>query len=377
MKIEWKSCFKVGLSIFLLYLCIHYWTNVSGVLFAFIGAATPLLIGFVIAYIINILMSFYEKHYFTKSKHRMLLKSRRPVCLILSIITFIASVTLIICLVVPQLNSCMQVIFAALPGALNALVDWIEGLNVLPENIMDSLGAVDWQSRIGQIFNLLVSGIGNVTDIVISTVTSVVSGIATFFMAVIFSIYLLLGKEKLSGQCKRLMNRYLKKSWNDKAGYVISVLNDSFHRYIVGQCTEAVILGVLCIIGMLILRLPFAAMIGTLIGFTALIPIAGAYIGAAVGAFMIFTVAPVKALIFLIFIVILQQLEGNLIYPKVVGSSLGLPAIWVIAAVTVGGGLMGILGMLLGVPLAAAAYRLLREEINKPILVKEKAEKGV
>ena len=144
---------------------------------------------------------------------------------------------------------------------------------------------------------------------------------------------------------------------------MVGVINDCFHRYIVGQCTEAVILGVLCMLGMMIIRLPYATMIGALIGFTALIPVAGAYIGAFVGAFMILTVAPVKALIFLVFIVVLQQLEGNLIYPRVVGSSLGLPAIWVLAAVTVGGGVLGVPGMLLGVPLTAAVYRLVRNDV--------------
>ena len=142
------------------------------------------------------------------------------------------------------------------------------------------------------------------------------------------------------------------------------MVNDCFHGYIVGQCIEAVILGTLCAIGMAILRLPYATMIGALVAFTALIPVAGAYIGAAVGAFMILTVDPWKAVIFLIFLVILQQFEGNVIYPRVVGSSLGLPGIWVLAAVTVGGGIMGITGMLLGVPMAAALYRILREDVN-------------
>ena len=146
---------------------------------------------------------------------------------------------------------------------------------------------------------------------------------------------------------------------------VAAIFDDCFHRYIVGQCLEAVILGVLCIIGMLLLRMPYATMIGTLVGFTALIPIAGAWIGTGIGVFMILTVSPVKALIFLIFILILQQLENNLIYPKVVGSSMGLPGIWVLAAVTVGGGVMGIPGMVLWVPLTAAFYRLIREDVQK------------
>ena len=147
--------------------------------------------------------------------------------------------------------------------------------------------------------------------------------------------------------------------------YGLSVLNDSFRKYIVGQCTEALILGVLCFAGMVVLRFPYAGMIGTLIGFTALIPIAGAYIGAGVGAIMILTVSPLKSVLFLVFIVVLQQLEGNLIYPRVVGKSIGLPALWVLAAVTIGGKLWGIVGMMIGVPIVAAVYRLVCEDMER------------
>ena len=199
----------------------------------------------------------------------------------------------------------------------------------------------------------------------VSAAVSVFSGAVTLLLALIFSIYLLLGKEKLGSQFHRLMLRYVKPGIYVKMRYVLSVLNDSFHKYIVDQCTEAVILGALCTAGMLVLNLPYATMTGAVIAFTALIPVAGAYIGAGIGAFMILTVSPVKAIIFLIFIVVLQQLEGNLIYPRVVGSSLGLPAIWVLTAVTLGGGLMGIPGMLLGVPLPAPLYRLVKEDVNR------------
>ena len=364
MKLEWKSCFKIGVTVFLLYLCTQYWKNVSDMLVAVLSAATPLIVGCVMAYILNILMSFYEKHYFVKSKNKGVIKSRRIVCMLGAIVTLVAVVVLVLVLVIPELVSCVQILIAEVPDAMKQATEWVYSLGILPENIEDALTAVDWKSRIDQIVNVFVSGIGSVTDVVVSAVTSVVSGVVTFFLGIIFAIYLLSGKEHLGNQANRLVLRYLKKSWYDKLKYVLMVLNDSFHRYIVGQCTEAVILGVLCTVGMLLFRLPYATMIGALIAFTALIPIAGAYIGAGVGAFMILTVSPVKALIFLIFIVVLQQIEGNLIYPKVVGSSMGLPAIWVLSAVTVGGGIMGITGMLLGVPLAAAMYRLLREDVN-------------
>ncbi len=366
MKIEWKSCLKAAVSIFLLYLCILYWPNAARLFLALLDAAAPLLIGCAIAYMINILMSLYEKHYFTKSTNPFLQKSRRPVCMTAAFVTLFAIIALIIRLVLPQLISCMQLIFALLPDAMNALTDSLEAWEILPEDIANTLAAIDWQSKMGDFIKVITSGIGNVMDVIISTVTAVFSGVVTLFISIIFSIYLLSGKERLGSQIGRTLRHYMKKSWYDRAAHVLNVMNDCFRRYIVGQCTEAVILGLLCTLGMLLLGLPYAAMIGALIAFTALIPIAGAYIGACVGAFMILTVSPLKAVIFLVFLVILQQLEGNLIYPRVVGSSIGLPAIWVLAAVTIGGGIMGIPGMLLGVPLAATIYRLLREDVNKP-----------
>lgn len=146
------------------------------------------------------------------------------------------------------------------------------------------------------------------------------------------------------------MKRFMKEKLYTDTRHVLTVLNDSFHKYLVGQFTEALILGGLCTVGMWIFQFPYATMTGAVIAFTALIPVAGGYIGAAIGAFMIMTVSPIKAILFLIYIVVLQQLEGNIIYPRVVGSSMGLPGIWVLAAVTVGGGVMGIVGMLIGVP---------------------------
>ena len=365
MKIEWKSCFKIGLSIFLLYLCIHYWEKVAGFASTFLGAAVPLIAGCAIAYIINILMSFYERHYFPKSNKEIIKKSKRPVCLTASIITLAAVIALIIGLVVPQLISCIELIIAELPAAIKKVIDWVNGLNIVPDDIMSMITSIDWQSRIGQIVEMLTSGIGSVMDVVITTVSSVVSGVLTVVLGLIFAVYLLIGKDKIGKQIDRVFTHYLKESWYKKIKYVISVFDECFHRYIVGQCTEAVILGLLCTVGMLILRLPYAAMIGAFIAFTALIPIAGAYIGAAVGAFIILMESPFKALVFLIFIVILQQVEGNLIYPRVVGSSMGLPGIWVLAAITVGGGVMGITGILLSVPVAATFYRLLKNNIIK------------
>lgn len=365
MKLSWKTCFKIGISIFILYLCIHFWPNVAGLLGTFLKAATPLFIGALMAYIINILMSFYERHYFPKSTSKFVIGSRRPVCLVVALITLIAIVSLVVYIILPELIECVKLIIDTAPEIIDTVLSKLDEFNLLPENISATLATIDWQSKIGQIVDLISDGVTNIFDIVLSTVMSVFSGIVTGFLAFVFAIYMLAGKEKLYAQSKRFLRHYLKEKWYNRVRYFFSIMSDSFHKYIVGQCTEALIIGVLCTIGMLVLRLPYATMIGALIAFTALIPVAGAYIGAIVGALLILTVSPVKALIFLVFLLILQQLEGNIIYPKVVGSSMGLPGIWVLAAVTIGGGVMGVLGMLLGVPLAATIYRLVKNDINK------------
>lgn len=365
MKLEWQTCFKVGVSIFILYICITYWEKVADLLGAVITASSPLLIGCAVAYIVNILMSCYEKIYAPKSRKKLVNKSRRPVCMVAAYITVVAIVVLVVALILPQLTSCIMIIVSEVPNAIRKAINYVEGLHVLPDNIFDVLDSIDWKSRIMEILGVVTSGVGNVVNVLVNTVTSVFSGIVTALISIIFSFYLLSGKDKLISQFKRIIKRYMKPKWEENTMYALTIFNNCFKKYIVGQCTEAVILGVLCALGMLILRLPYTTMIGALVAFTALIPVAGAYIGAIVGAFMILTVSPMQALVFLIFIIVLQQLEGNLIYPKVVGSSMGLPGIWVLAAVTIGGGIMGILGMLLGVPLAAALYKIIGNDVKR------------
>ena len=365
-KLEWKTCLKIGSVIFVLFLLIHYWSNISGIIGTVISAATPIFIGLVMAYIINILMSFYERHYFPKSTKKTVLKIRRPVCLTGAILSIIGIVALVIVLIAPQLANCVKLLVAELPGAIKLAINKLKELNILSDDLFNSLSAIDWKSKIGDIVKTLTTGLGSVMDVAVSAVTSVFSGVSNAVIGFIFALYLLLDKNRLSGQVKRVSDRYIPHRFAEKITHILSVANDCFHRFIVGQCTEAVILGTLCMVGMLILRLPYAPMIGALIAFTALIPIVGAFIGAGVGAFLIFMESPIKAVIFLVFIVILQQIEGNLIYPKVVGSSIGLPGIWVLAAVTVGGGVLGISGMMIGVPAAAAVYRLIKENLNSP-----------
>lgn len=371
MKITWKNCLKIGVTFFLLYIAIVFWEDISGLLSAIFAAMFPLLIGGAIAYVINIPMTFYEKHYFPKQKGKFFTVTRRPVCMTAAFLTVVAVVVLVVWLIIPKLGECVSVIVAKFPGLFEKALAFARGLDVMPEDILNSLSEIDWQSKLTDIIGTITSGVGNVVGGVISVVAGVFSGIVTVLLSIIFSIYILATKDSLKNGGTKLLNRYASEKWNKRISYVLSVLNECFHSYIVGQCTEALILGVLCTIGMLIFGFPYALMIGALIAFTALIPVAGAYIGAGVGAFMILTESPVQALLFLVFILVLQQLEGNIIYPKVVGTSMGLPGIWVLAAVTIGGGIFGVLGMLLGVPIAAAVYRIVGDDLKKAEPVSE------
>lgn len=364
INIDWKTCLRVGISVFVVFLCIHYWTTTASLIKTFLSAVLPLIIGAVIAYPLNILMEFYERHILKRTNNPKIYKLRNAICLVLTLVTLLLIIALVVALVVPQLTSCIKLLIDKIPGAIDKVVDFVAQFEIVPEDILGMLEGIDWKSKISEIISVATTGIGSAFDVVVSTVSSVVSGATSGILALIFAIYLLLSKDKLMGQLDRVIKHFIKKELYDKGRYVLKTANDAFHKFIVGQCTEAVILGVLCAVGMLVLRLPYAAMMGAVTAFTALIPVVGALIGGAIGCLLIFVESPTKALIFLIFIIILQQLEGDLIYPKVVGSSIGLPGIWVFVAVAVGSGMFGILGMMISVPIAATAYKLLGNEVN-------------
>lgn len=363
MNISKTSCIRILLTVLIAFVCIRYWSAAEAAVRIAVSAASPLLVGAVIAYIVNILMGFYE------SKLSVSPKLRRPVCMLLAFLTLALVVVLLFSMIIPELINCLQLILEKLPGALRTAYTWTDdNFNVsaylTDQNIISTLENLNIQETVKKIVSALMSGVGGAMGSIVSGVSSVASAVATAFIALVFSVYLLLGKETLAGQLTRLVKTYLGETALSRLVSVSRTVDNSFHSFIVGQCLDAVILGALCIIGMTVFRFPYAMMIGCLVGFTALIPIAGAYIGAAVGAFMIFTVNPLQALLFVVFLVVLQQLEGNLIYPKIVGASIGLPGIYVLAAITVGGGVMGIPGMLLGVPVTAALYRLVKDNLT-------------
>ena len=363
-KRELRFFALLAVTAFAVFLGITYWENAAGLFKTVFAAAFPLIVGAVLAYPVNILVSFYERHFFKNSKSKAIVKGKRAICVVLAVLTIAAILALVVALVVPQVTQCIKLVIAELPAFMDGVVEKLGEFDIVPENIIKTLSGIDWKTKITENIKTITSGFGSVMDVVVTTVSSVVSGVTTTFLALIFALYVLLSKNVLMSQIKRLAKHYIPEKAHDRLAYFVTVADDCFHKFIVAQCTESVILGVLCMIGMLILRLPYAAMIGAVICVTAFIPVVGGLIGGGIGAFLILMESPVKALIFLVFIILLQQIEGDLIYPRVVGSSIGLPSIWVLAAITIGGGVFGILGMLLGVPVASTAYRLIKNDIN-------------
>lgn len=327
----------------------------------------PLVLGCLIAYALNIIMKFLEKNWFPDSANPVLRRCKRGICLFLSIFMIIGALLLIIRIVVPELMDAFAVIGDEIPVYFEKIQEWVVKNGEMFPTVAESIGEmkINWQELFQKIVSYATSGVTSMLNSAVIFVTKLLGSVVNISIALIFAIYILLNKEKLKSQAVTLENVYLKSSFIRQVNKVVYTAHSCFTSFISGQCVEAVILGILCTVGMFILRFPYAPMVGTFIGATALIPMVGAYIGAVVGAFMIFTVSPIKALGFIVFIVVLQQLEGNLIYPKVVGASIGLPGMWVLTAVTIGGGLGGIPGMLIGVPLAATIYRLIRQDVKE------------
>lgn len=331
------------------------------------NALYPLILGGAIAYVFNIFLSFCERHYFPKIKTGIVALSRRAVCLVFSLTFTALAAVLLFKVVVPEFVKSIGLIWEQVPVIAMDLTDWaIEKSENFPDiqNKLMELD-IDWNSFAKTAVKFVTVGAGGIISYVADVMSAFTLTLTRVVIAIIFAIYLLVCKDGIKKGLARAENVYLKPSFAKKLNHVLDTANKTFKAFFVGQFTEAIILGSLCAGGMFLLKLPYAAMTGTVVGVTALIPIVGAYIGAALGAFMILTENPSQALVFLIFLVILQQLEGNLIYPKVVGSSIGLPGIWVLAAVTVGGSLFGITGMLIGVPLSATIYKLIYEDIEK------------
>ncbi len=301
---------------------------------------------------------------------------RRPTSLLLAILLLTGLVLAVLIIVIPQLVESLTTLTTNLPVYLASIQSWLQAKAAAFPQLAEILSGyeIDWQKLITAGVNYLQTSAGSLFSSTFTFAASVFGGIFTFVLAFIFAIYILLQKEKLADQFQRLFQAYLPAPWPGKITALASLTNDTFTRFLAGQFFEAVILGLLFLTAMLVFGFPYAGLISILIAFTALIPMVGAFIGLIIGMFLILMVDPVQSLWFLIMFLVIQQLENNLIYPRVVGSSIGLPAIWVLAAVTIGGGLFGVAGMLIFIPLCSVLYVLIKQAVNNRLLAKRQAE---
>lgn len=346
--------------------------NIWGILF-------PFVLGGAIAFVINVPMSFLEKKIFGKTKdgNKVGEKLARPISLLLTVILAVGVIALVMFGVIPQLTRTMGSLMISIANFVPQMQNWIREFSHNNQEIMKLVNQVQFNQdqAIKWGISILGSGAGNMMNTTMSAVGSIVSGFATFFIAFSFACYILFQKEKLHVQIRKVFFAFIPKQKAEAFLKICSLTYQTFANFLTGQCVEAVILGSMFVVTLSILKMPYALLIGTLIAFTALIPIFGAFIGCAVGCFLIFMVSPKQAILFIIVFLILQQIEGNLIYPHVVGGSVGLPSIWVLAAVTIGGNLMGIVGMLIFIPLVSVLYTIFREFVY--LRLKEKNIKQV
>lgn len=363
-----KKCFPIAVLAFLFYLATLYWKSFVHLTASLLNAASPLLLGLVIAYVVNIIMIRYEAIYKKIFKDRFA-SSRRAICILLSYLTVVLLIVLIISIIAPQIVNAIQTFFK---HGYTTLVPYLKRLSKNTElakytssveSVLKNFRSSN-TSKVQSTLTTMLTGASGAMKTITSVASSFASSLATLVFGLIFSLYLLGGKEKLQRQLKRVITTYLPKI-ADPLYHVAHVFDHAFSSFVVAKVTDGLILGILTTLGCLILQFPYATMIGVIIGVTALIPIIGAYIGAIISAFLILTVKPIQAIYFLIFYIILQQVDDNLIYPRIIGSSLGLPAIWSLGAVTVFGGTFGFIGMLIGVPVTSAIYTLLKEDMDR------------
>lgn len=351
----------------LIFLGVRYISSIAAAVSWLVHLVRPLLIGVVLALILNVPLGMFERRLFAKKPTPKKLKARRPLAIVLSLVLVFGIFVGVAVLVIPEFVAAVRVIASMLLSAMDQLAAFESQMDFsrLPFGEYLSRIDIDWLQLRAELELWFKQAGSAIMDRAAGVIGSVASSVIDSLIGFVFSIYVLANKEKLKRQVSRLIRVWLPERFGGKLIHAARVSADIFRQFIAGQTTEAIILGSLCAIGMWVLQIPYAPMVGALVGVMALIPYVGAFISTAVGAFMILTVSPIKALIFVVFLLALQQIEGNLIYPKVIGAKINLPAMWVLAAITVGGNLAGPIGMLLGVPVASAAYALLKEATDK------------
>ncbi len=359
----------------LLYICVQKINSVAaGVMFVW-NIIFPFALGGAIAFILNVPMHFLENKLFGKLKEQGRMKKlARPICLVLSILLVVAVILLVLVVLIPEIGSTLASLSINIETAFRKFQAWgpvwvketFQYNDQIEQQLLDWINnlEVNWEGIIQTSFDFLKNGAGNMLSSAFTVTKTVISSLTNFFIGFVFACYVLLQKEKLAVQIRKALYAFLPQKAVRHTLRVASLSYRTFANFVTGQCLEAVILGFMFFVAMSILRFPYAVLVGVVIAFTALIPIFGAFIGCVLGAFLILVVNPMQALGFIILFLVLQQIEGNLIYPHVVGSSVGLPSIWVLVAVTIGGNLMGVVGMLIFIPLSSVIYALFRQNVH-------------
>lgn len=363
-----QICGLMAFAAFLVLVVMYSELVVGGIGFLF-DIAMPFIVGGIIAFVLNLPMKGIEERLLGKWRGKLAEKAKRPVSMLLAIIVVLLVIVVVVATVVPQVSNTITVLGKKIPAFLDNVVVELETLAKNYPELEEQVATlqnleINWDSLMDSAVGFLKNGVGSMLTSTVTVAGNIIGGVVEAVIAFIFALYILTQKEKLADQGKRIVNAYCSDRMAAGVLKVMSLLHKNFSSFITGQCLEAVILGTLFVIAMSIFRMPYAFMVGVLIAFTALIPVVGAFIGCVVGAFLILIDNPIMALWFVVLFLVLQQLEGNLIYPKVVGNSVGLPSIWVLMAVSLGGSLFGVAGMLFFIPLLATGYTLLRENVN-------------
>lgn len=356
-------------------LVVLYSAKLGSLALLFIDITMPFIVGAAIAFMINIPMMAIEDKLLGKWKGKSADKFKRVISMVLAVVLVAGIIAVVIVTVLPQLISTIKEIIALVPETFNKAYNWVYKMFQDNPKIMKYLKeidpqSIDWSGMLSGVVGFAKNQFGNVLAGAASLIGSIANGFLNGIISVIFAIYILAQKERVLSQCERIARAYLKEKKYNFIKKTAKLLSVNFHNFITGQCLEASILGLMFVVVMTILKLPYPVLAGVLIGFTALIPIAGAFIGCFICALLILMVSPVKMLAFIVTFLVLQQIEGNFIYPRVVGGSVGLPSLWVLMAVSVGGSLMGVVGMLIFIPIFSTIYMLLREDVNKRNAVK-------
>ena len=363
-NIKKKYIAYIVVATIIVYATVRYFGTVERYILRVTNTLMPFVAGAMMAYIINILMDAYEDLLLKKFHNKKII---RTVSIVLSIFTFVLVIVLLLGLIIPQLVKIMFSIMYTDPGDIKKIIESISKNNIVDKiaDIMNvDINNIDISGYVTKLIHSVMSSVGNILMGVISGISGIFNTVISVFMAVVFAIYILVDKERIALQGDKLLRAFLP-SKRDTIIDVLSIFNKSFRNYFISQIKEAIILGVLLYIVMIIARLPYASSISILVWVTALIPVIGAYAGLFIGALMIITKSFSSMLIFIIVHTVVQQFENNIIYPRVVGSSVGLPGMWVIVAVALGGSLFGIFGVFVAVPVAASLYFILKRETLK------------